>query len=252
MASALRFSCILHNAVPIFDNMSERRPTDRTSGHSRGARTVSTERRSIGSSHPRKWVWTAVLIACLAAYVLGKPYLERWLGRPLPSLTGTVANVEPRAGAEQGTGTEPSTVPNEQATTKRGTFPPDTIGNQPLTSPAGLVYGIGPNREHRIGHVLRHLQDAPERAVHSVFMGDKYQVFAWIDDAYIKLQQRDPRVVTDERQGNRRQITIDMGQVIGFEGGRRGRESGHPRLTHLRLILDDNNLVVTAYPVSGD
>lgn len=200
---------------------------------------------------PPRWTWAVAGIALGVAllYWVSHPHLERWTGLDLPTLNEWVAANSDELAAEPA-GRAPPVESADHAAPAAGSarFPPDQVGNKRWESPGGLWYGTGPGGEHRIDHVLRHLKDDPQRDVHSVFTGDKYQVFSLIDEAYQMFLRGEPTAEFEQAGPRRRQVTVDMQRDIGYEGGRRGARDGFPRLTRLRLILDDDTFVVTAYP----
>ena len=146
-----------------------------------------------------------------------------------------------------------------QPTSKKGYF----------TSPAGLQYLLyDPNNpawrtssdSSRVEHILRHAEDDPTRPVHGVFEGDERQILELVDEAY-RLVNSDNRSTPkgsssarvqsekDDDKPFRTVYQVDMRRTIGFEGGRRGRERGHPQLSHITLVLDGpDSKIITAYP----
>jgi hypothetical protein len=119
-------------------------------------------------------------------------------------------------------------------------------GGRNLKSPAGLIYGIGPDGEHRLDHVMRHAQDDLDRPSHGVFDGDQQTILQAIDDAYELVKSKSKFVKTDSSQGNTTH-TVALGRRIGFEGGQKGQRSSNKPLKSIRLILDRER-VITAYP----
>ncbi len=117
-----------------------------------------------------------------------------------------------------------------------------------LQSPAGLIYGRGPQGEHRVDHVLRHSQDDPGRPVHGVFGGSRDEIFQLLDEAYRLIGQKSKRV-TKQVEGDRTEYTIRFDQAIGYEGGRNGQRNNYPKVNLLKLILEDDESVITAYPI---
>jgi hypothetical protein len=116
------------------------------------------------------------------------------------------------------------------------------------TSPAGLLYLPGSEQGHRLKHVLRHARDDPNRpGQHGVFdQTDLSSVVALIDEAY---QQAVRGWRTQTKFDRRRTVhTVDLQRRIGFVGGQAGRQRGHPSARHLRLVLEERE-VITAYPV---
>ncbi len=115
-------------------------------------------------------------------------------------------------------------------------------------STAGLVYKPGSREGHRIDHVLRHAEDAPERPIHGVFDGGRDEIFAVLDEAWSIARQRGPPVKI-ERNGQRTTYTIDMGRRVGYVGGGAGLRNGYPAASHIRLVLEDRD-VITAFPLN--
>ena len=122
-------------------------------------------------------------------------------------------------------------------------------GRNNYETPAGLIYGMGPRREHRIDHVLRHSADQPDRqGSHGVFDGSTTEILTLIDQAYEMIQEDSPDVRNEPPEDNRTAYTINFKRRIGYKGGQSGARSNNPPLRILKLILQDGNRVVTAYP----
>ena len=138
-----------------------------------------------------------------------------------------------------------------------------------LKSPAGLQYRLDDPRQpggqtssgtSRVDHILRHAQDDPSRPVHGVFQGDAKQILETIDEAYRLVDSNGLSSPTDSSPGRvqsekddekpfRSIYRVDMQRTIGFEGGRRGRDWGHPELTKITLVIDNpDSEIITAYP----
>ena len=118
-------------------------------------------------------------------------------------------------------------------------------------STAGLLYVPGSRDGHRLKHVLKHAKDDLSKPIHGVFNGDgdRDQILAWIDIAYEKGHKGGKGV--DKKEENGRVVyTVDLGEKIGFVGGQVGKRKNKPPCRYLRLVLEDGNKVVTAYPVS--
>jgi len=135
---------------------------------------------------------------------------------------------------------------------RRGFFSvPDNLGQlRPLNSGwqesvAGLRYGPDPNYGDRVQHVLRHATDNPLRTQpHGVFEGD---ALAIVDEAWLSAQMGGSHVQI-QVQGNRMVYHIDMGRRIGYEGGQPGAAAGYPALHRVRIVVQNNNEVITAFP----
>lgn len=120
-------------------------------------------------------------------------------------------------------------------------------GGRVLESPAGLQYLPGSADGHRLQHVLRHATDDPDRPVHGVFDGDREQIVALLDEAFRKARSGG-RDVRRERQADREVLTVRLNRRVGYVGGAEGRRQGHPECRCVRLVLEDGNVVISAYP----
>lgn len=214
----------------------------------------------------RKFIWIA-LILLVAGYSYGRPTLERITGLDLPAINGeadrgndardiaknendgfdyTAKLPSDSSSALKDSGEKPtSSKPDSKESPFR--FQLKDLGRDKFESPAGLLYTMGPRREHRIDHVLRHGEDNPSRPVHSVFEGSRDEILALIDEGY-ELVKSNSKRVKSSRDGNRTEHTIDMNRKIGYEGGQKGKRKNYPTLKRLKLILQDKKYVVTAYP----
>jgi hypothetical protein len=122
-----------------------------------------------------------------------------------------------------------------------------SLGGGRYRSPAGLVYGPGSEQGHRLLHLQRHLVDQPTRpGPHGVFNGSLGDVVQLIDRVYEAAERGDAKVKVTT-QGRRDTYEADVGEVIGFVGGQRGVQRGHPKARRVRVVLDGRN-VITAFP----
>ncbi|MGI9518432.1 MAG: hypothetical protein ACR2NP_15360 [Pirellulaceae bacterium] len=220
---------------------------------------MNNKTRSKGSDAARPWltkkkVLCVALLVLAAGYVLAQPTLERWLGVELPSLvdrgeekdkddSGPADNGAARAGQP----TNPNTADRNSGGKSAGGFALEEVGRDRYRSPAGLVYTMGPRREHRIDHVMRHTRDDSGRPVHGVFDATSQdEVFKLLDEAW-QLVQSNARGVRRQQEGDRTELTIDMPQRVGYVGGQQGARQGKPTTKRLKLIVEDDR-VITAYP----
>ena len=201
----------------------------------------NTPRKNAIPADKRLWLVVA-LIVLAAAYVFARPTLERWLGIDLPALVEEVQRVGQGGdnGSEVGAG--------EPVRQRPDGFELEQIGRDTWRSPAGLVYTMGPNREHRIDHILRHSLDDPDRpGAHGVFLpGDRISVLQTIDDAWLRGRAGGRGVQRSNEEG-KTVLTVDLGRTIGYVGGRDGAGDDHPETTRLKLVVDGDR-VITAYP----
>ena len=205
----------------------------------------------------RKFIWLSLIIL-VAGYIYAQPHLESWLGIELPTLDDNpVKQVENDA-------TPPSTnKDNKKKTPSKlsrdypsissasSSFKLKRLKGGSCVSPAGLYYAAGPSGESRLDHIMRHSKDDPTRPVHGVFTGDQQQILETIDKAYELTLSPSSRVKseTDEEDPSRIIYTVDMQKKIGYEGGRQGRKEKKPSLNKIRLVIENQDHIITAYPV---
>jgi hypothetical protein len=122
------------------------------------------------------------------------------------------------------------------------------IGRDAFRSPAGLVWGPGSVDRHRIQHVMKHRADDPSKPIHGVFEGSEREVLQLIDEAW-RMTQKGGNAVQSQRQNNRTAYTVFLNRRIGYVGGQAGNRRGHPMCEYLKLVVEQENRIVTAYPV---
>lgn len=163
------------------------------------------------------------------------------------------ADVPKSAGTTTGNSNRPSSGSRSNSDDTKTKDPPGKLtlvrggrANE-FVSTAGLKYVSGSEDGHRLKHILQHAKDNPDKPVHGVFDGDRDQILAWIDLAYIK-GQKGGKGTRKESEGGRTVYTVDMGEQIGHVGGQVGQRKNNPPCRYLRLVLQNKNEVVTAYP----
>lgn len=114
-------------------------------------------------------------------------------------------------------------------------------------STAGLMYVPGSADGHRLKHVLKHASDNPSKPVHGVFDGDRPTILAWIDRTYLMGKKGGKGVRVEEQRG-RTVYTANLNERIGYVGGQKGKRNGNKECRYLRLVVQNGNEVVTAYP----
>ncbi|MFO0942848.1 MAG: hypothetical protein U0930_19090 [Pirellulales bacterium] len=123
------------------------------------------------------------------------------------------------------------------------------LGREDYVSPAGLHYTRGSEQGHRLKHIERHLEDDADRpGAHGVFDGDMAQVVRWIDDAYTRAKQGSKGTSKEEGDLNRTIYEASFSKSIGYIGGREGNKQKLPSAKRLRLVVDERDRVVTAFP----
>ncbi|MFH1467161.1 MAG: hypothetical protein ABIO70_22445 [Pseudomonadota bacterium] len=113
------------------------------------------------------------------------------------------------------------------------------------TSPGGLVYGDDLSFGNRAAHVLSHLEESAEKASQGVFTVPEAEVFPLVDEAFGRLQQ-DPSRYHSEDQGKRQAYNVPVGRPIGYVGGQEGSQA---QVSTLRIVLEGEHDLVTAFPV---
>ena len=119
-----------------------------------------------------------------------------------------------------------------------------------FVSTAGLKYVSGSQDGHRLKHVLQHAEDNLDKPIHGVYAGDRDQILAWIDIAYTKGQKGGKGTRTEE-EGGRTVYTVDLGEKIGYVCGQVGKRRNNPPCRFLRLVVQNGNEVVTAFPAES-
>jgi len=141
---------------------------------------------------------------------------------------------------------EPKSSPT-QATTDPQLGKLKELRDNVFESSAGLIYLPGSADGHRLRHVMKHAKDDPRKEIHGVFDGDRDQILATIDEAFVKTKKGGSDV-RSEKQNGRRIYTVNLRRRIGQMGGRQGDRQGNPECRYLRIVLEDEHEVVTAYP----
>ncbi len=207
-------------------------------------------RRSRNSNLLARWnskqaIAFCVVLLLLVGYVYLRPVIEKNFGIKLPSLDNG-----PKTAQTSTTNSFPKiSVPaaNGSSNSASSGFILKEISKNRFETPAGLIYG--PSREgNRIDHVMLHAVDDPDRPQqHGVFdVQDRDSVLQLVDRAFDFVKQNASNVNTS-REGRRTVYTVDMGDRIGYVGGRVGQDRRNPPCQKIVLVLDDRN-VITAYP----
>ena len=121
------------------------------------------------------------------------------------------------------------------------------IEDNVFESTAGLLYVPGGAEGHRLKHVMQHAKDNPSKPVHGVFDGDRDEILAVIDEAFMKAKKGGSDV-RSEKQNGRRVYTVNLRRKIGQVGGSEGERQGHPDCRFVRIVLENENEVISAYP----
>ena len=121
------------------------------------------------------------------------------------------------------------------------------IEDNVFESTAGLLYVPGGAEGHRLKHVMQHAKDNPSKEVHGVFDGDRDEILAVIDEAFM-MAKKGGSDVRSEKQNGRRVYTVNLRRRVGQVGGAQGERQGHPDCRFVRIVLENENEVISAYP----
>ena len=124
------------------------------------------------------------------------------------------------------------------------------IRNNVFESTAGLRYVPGSADDHRLSHVMQHARDDATKPIHGVFDGKRDQILGVIDEAYQKAK-KGGRDVRSENQNDRLVYTVYLGRRIGYMGGSEGERKGNPACRYVRIVLENENVVISAYPTKS-
>lgn len=124
------------------------------------------------------------------------------------------------------------------------------IDDNVFESSAGLVYLPGSADGHRLRHVMEHAKDNASKEIHGVYDGERDAILAVIDEAFTKAKQGGTDV-RSEKQNGRRIYTVNLKRRIGQMGGQQGERQGNPECRYLRMVIENDVEVVTAYPTKS-
>lgn len=124
------------------------------------------------------------------------------------------------------------------------------IDDNVFESTAGLVYLPGSTDGHRLRHVMEHSKDNTSKEIHGIYDGNRDEILAVIDEAFMKAKKGGTDVRSEIRNG-RRVYTVNLKRRIGQMGGRQGERQGNPDCRYVRLVLENDVEVVTAYPTKS-
>ena len=231
-----------------------------------------------GAAYRRKVLTKVMIFVALAVVIWLQPRIQAWLqGRNAagsknadavakhdsdPSDSSDLVRMDRDPAGKQRTSGRDSaanTKTPDAATTPSDTAQPDTepvlgelreIRNKVFESTAGLRYVPGSQDNHRLDHVMQHAKDDTTKPIHGVFEGNRDQILAVIDEAYQKAQ-KGGRDVRSEEQNDRLVYTVNLGRKIGYMGGSGGERAGNPDCRYVRIVLEDGNVVISAYPTKS-
>lgn len=124
------------------------------------------------------------------------------------------------------------------------------IRSNVFESTAGLRYVPGSADSHRLRHVMQHAKNDLSKPKHGVFEGNRDEILAVIDEAYEKALMGG-KDVRKRMENNRLVYIVNLGRKIGYAGGSEGERQGNPDCRYVQLVLEDENVVITAYPTKS-
>ena len=228
-----------------------------------GANTVARQRRYV----------RLAAIVVLVIVALLKPRVDEWLGddeQPQGNETAVVENDSTNDTGSESVESEldetaPADVQDDESvsdsTSESSSSDPESnsedrepgelteIRPRVFQSTAGLLYLPGSEEGHRLQHVMEHAEDEPERPIHGVFEGDQAAILRNIDIAYQRVLDKKSGVHAEESR-DRIAYTIDLRNRIGYVGGQVGKRNDYPECRYLKLVLEDGNEVITAFPTN--
>ena len=218
------------------------------------------------AAYRRKTRVKFIIFAMLMLVFWLQPKIQTWLDGRTADESGAsdLVPMDRNQGAEQSTadkdtdkGTTATARKSLDSTSsspeKSQTEPPPVLGelreirNLVFESTAGLRYVPGSADSHRLQHVMQHAKDDLSKPRHGVFEGADDEILAVIDEAYEKAK-KGGKDVHKSLQNERTVYIVNLGRKIGFVGGSSGERDGNPDCRYLQLVLEDNNVVITAYP----
>ena len=192
-----------------------------------------------------KQIGIIAVVVLVAGYTAGRPTLEKWFNVELPSINGENDHANHRGGGNGDSGQYKAQLPTKEEQQSEAEFFASVSGDN-KTSPAGLLYTMGPKREHRVEHVMNHGHDVPGKPVHGVFEGSRLEILQMVDEAYELVKSNSRQVSSSNSRGKDAHV-VDMKRNVGFEGGAKGKRNGYKKLGKIKLVLDGNR-VITAFP----
>ncbi|HEX4942411.1 MAG TPA: hypothetical protein VFW51_07735 [Actinomycetota bacterium] len=124
--------------------------------------------------------------------------------------------------------------------------PLEQVGVDSYVSEGGLAYPPDQGRfESRADHVLAHTQDDLSRPLHGIFDvgSDHCRVFDLLDEVRARIDEGEGRRCGDGC------YDVDLDRSIGMVGGTQGAADDHPHTTWVRIVVENGDDVITAYPI---
>jgi hypothetical protein len=86
----------------------------------------------------------------------------------------------------------------------------------------------------RLEHIMRHASDLPRRNKHGVFSISKEKIIELMDETWNKIRSKQLHGL---ERGGRIAYTYNTKKTIGYLGGKKGKERGHPEISSVRMVL---------------
>ena len=74
-------------------------------------------------------------------------------------------------------------------------------------------------------------------------------MYGVLDEAYTLIKAKSPQAKLRE-EGAQAVYEVDLGRRIGFVGGQSGERRNHPPARRVRMVIEDGNEVITAFPIA--
>ena len=154
------------------------------------------------------------------------------------------------SGAPSGAGSVPALSPTggvpDAGSCEEPAGPLEKLGVDSYVSEGGLAYPPDPGRfASRADHVLAHTQDDLSRPLHGIFdvASDPCRVFDLLDEVWTRIDEGEGRRCGDGC------YDVDLDRSVGFVGGTQGAADDHPHTTWVRIVVENGDDVITAYPI---
>lgn len=195
------------------------------------------ERVGSGDARVSRRAWSLVgSIVVIAAIAI----LAALAGRTEPDI----------ASARSGNGSAPALSPTggvpDAGDCEEPTGPLEQVGVDSYVSDGGLAYPPDPGPfESRADHVLAHTEDDLSRPLHGIFDvgSDHCSVFDLLDEVRTRIDEGEGRRCGDGC------YDIDLDRDIGMVGGTQGAADDNPLTTWVRIVVENGDDVITAYPI---